>query len=71
MRRAGGETRTTLHAVRTDGLIVKPDTRSCRSTAMYTQARVPPPRPMIASAHTDHWRFAHRYVFSYGRAFDC
>jgi len=56
-----------LHAVRTDGVIVKPDTPLVPLDAMYTAGSR---RPMIAAAHTDHGALRTGYVFSYGRAFE-
>jgi hypothetical protein len=56
-----------LHAVRTDGVIVKPDTSLVPLDAMYTAGSR---RPMIAAAHTDHGALRTGYVFSYGRAFE-
>jgi hypothetical protein len=64
-----------LRAVRTDGVIVKPDAPLLPIDAMYTsdalgtlpadRSRSPP--PMIASAHTDHGALRTAYVFAYSR----
>ena len=56
-----------LHAVRLDGVIIKPDTPLLPIDAMYTAGSK---RPMIASAHTDHGALRTSYVFSYGRGFE-
>jgi hypothetical protein len=64
-----------LRAVRSDGVIVKPDSPLLPIDAMYTSdalemiadddARSRP--PMIASAHTDHGALRTAYVFAYSR----
>ena len=56
-----------LHAVRLDGVIIKPDTPLLPIDAMYTAGSR---RPMIAAAHTDHGALRTSYVFSYGRGLD-
>jgi len=50
-RIAAEDKKNLLHAVRTDGVIVKPDTPLVPLDAMYTAGSR---RPMIAAAHTDH-----------------
>ncbi len=53
-----------MRAVRSDGVIIKPDTPLVPIDAMYTAGSK---RPMIAAAHTDHGALRSSYVFSYGR----
>ena len=66
--RSGAEDRRNLlHAVRLDGVIIKPDTPLLPIDAMYTAGSR---RPMIAAAHTDHGALRTSYVFSYGRGFE-
>jgi hypothetical protein len=66
--RSGAEDRKNLlHAVRLDGVIIKPDTPLLPIDAMYTAGSR---RPMIAAAHTDHGALRTGYVFSYGRGFE-
>jgi hypothetical protein len=66
--RSGAEDRKNLlHAVRPDGVIIKPDTPLLPIDAMYTAGSR---RPMIAAAHTDHGALRTGYVFSYGRGFE-
>src|SRR6266850_2861867 len=66
--RSGAEDRKNLlHAVRLDGVIIKPDTPLLPIDAMYTAGSR---RPMIAAAHTDHGALRTSYVFSYGRGFE-
>ena len=66
--RLGAEDRKNLlHAVRLDGVIIKPDTPLLPIDAMYTAGSR---RPMIAAAHTDHGALRTSYVFSYGRGLD-
>ena len=66
--RLGAEDRKNLlHAVRLDGVIIKPDTPLLPIDAMYTAGSR---RPMIAAAHTDHGALRTSYVFSYGRGFE-
>jgi hypothetical protein len=66
--RSGAEDRKNLlHAVRLDGVIIKPDTPLLPIDAMYTAGSR---RPMIAAAHTDHGALRTSYVFSYGRGLD-
>jgi len=48
-----------LHAVRLDGVIIKPDTPLLPIDAMYTAGSR---RPMIAAAHTDHGALRTSYV---------
>jgi hypothetical protein len=60
--------RNVLHAVRLDGVIVKPDTALVPIDAMYVSDASRSNRPMIASAHTDHGALRTSYVFSYRRA---
>lgn len=55
------------HAVRTDGVIVKPDTPLVPLDAMYLAA---PHEPMLAAAHTDHGALRSAYVFAYSRSAD-
>ncbi len=63
--RSGAEDRKNLlHAVRLDGVIIKPDTPLLPIDSMYTAGSR---RPMIAAAHTDHGALRTGYVFSYGR----
>jgi hypothetical protein len=57
-----------LRAVRTDGVIVKPDTPLVPLDAMYAADAAGPMQPMIASAHTDHGGLRTAYVFSYRRS---
>ncbi len=65
---SGAEDRKNLlHAVRLDGVIIKPDTPLLPIDAMYTAGSR---RPMIAAAHTDHGALRTSYVFSYGRGLD-
>jgi hypothetical protein len=74
--RIGGENKESLlRAVRSDGVIVKPDSPLLPIDVMYTSdapgmiaddgARSRP--PMIASAHTDHGALRTAYVFAYSR----
>jgi hypothetical protein len=64
-----------LRAVRSDGVIVKPDTTLLPIDAMYTadtSARPPTDAPgsrppMIAAAHTDHGALRTAYVVAYSR----
>ena len=66
--RSGAEDKKNLlHAVRLDGVIIKPDTPLLPIDAMYTAGSR---RPMIAAAHTDHGALRTSYVFSYGRGLD-
>ena len=66
--RSGAENKKNLlHAVRLDGVIIKPDTPLLPIDAMYTAGSR---RPMIAAAHTDHGALRTSYVFSYGRGLD-
>ena len=66
--RSGAEDKENLlHAVRSDGVIIKPDTPLLPIDAMYTAGSR---RPMIAAAHTDHGALRTGYVFSYGRGFE-
>jgi hypothetical protein len=66
--RSGAENKgNLLHAVRLDGVIIKPDTPLLPIDTMYTARSR---RPMIASAHTDHGALRTSYVFSYGRGFE-
>ena len=53
-----------LHAVRADGMIIKPDTPLVPIDSMYV---ADPKQPMVAAAHTDHGALRNSYVFSYGR----
>ncbi len=57
--------RSLLHAVRLDGVIVKPDTPLVPLDAMYT-AR--PGAPMVAAAHSAHGALRSSYVFCYTRS---
>ena len=64
--RSGAEDKgNLLHAVRLDGVIIKPDTSLLPLDALYLPASSR--RPMIAAAHTDHGALRSSYVFSYGR----
>jgi hypothetical protein len=66
--RSGAEDKKNLlHAVRLDGMIIKPDTPLLPIDAMYTAGSR---RPMIAAAHTDHGALRTSYVFSYGRGLE-
>jgi hypothetical protein len=66
--RSGAEDRKNLlHAVRLDGVIIKPDSPLLPIDSIYTAG---PRRPMIAAAHTDHGALRTSYVFSYGRGFE-
>ena len=66
--RSGAEDKKNLlHAVRLDGVIIKPDTPLLPIDAMYTAGSR---RPMIAAAHTDHGALRTSYVFSYGRGLE-
>jgi hypothetical protein len=56
-----------LRAVRSDGVIVKPDTPLVPIDAMYTADAAGSERPMIASTHTDHGVLRTAYVFAYSR----
>jgi hypothetical protein len=63
--RIGAEDRgNLLHAVRPDGVILKPDSPLTPIDAMYSAG---PRRPMIAAAHTDHGALRSSYVFGYSR----
>ena len=65
----GAEDRASLlHAVRPDGVIVKPDTPIVPIDAMYVSDATRSDAPMIACAHTDHGGLRTSYVFSYSRA---
>jgi hypothetical protein len=65
----GAEDRVSLlRAVRTDGVIVKPDTPIVPIDAMYVSDAARSGAPMIACAHTDHGTLRTSYVFSYARA---
>jgi hypothetical protein len=65
----GAEDRASLlRAVRTDGVIVKPDTPLIPIDAMYLTDAAQSEEPMIACAHTDHGELRTSYVFSYRRA---
>ena len=55
------------HAVRADGVIVKPDTPLVPLDAMYLAA---PHEPMLAAAHTDHGALRSAYVFVHSRSAD-
>jgi hypothetical protein len=57
-----------LHAVRADGVIVKPDTPIVPLDAMYAADASRALQPMIAVAHTDHGPLRTAYVFSYRRS---
>jgi hypothetical protein len=64
----GAESKESLmHAVRTDGVIVKPDVPLLPIDAMYTSDAMGAKQPMIASAHTDHGALRTAYVFIYSR----
>ena len=64
-----------LRAVRSDGVIVKPDAPLLPIDAMYASDASgllagndsKAPAPMIASTHTDHGALRTAYVFAYGR----
>jgi hypothetical protein len=56
-----------LRAVRSDGVIVKPDAPLLPIDAMYESDAVGSKQPMIASAHTDHGALRSSYVFAYSR----
>jgi hypothetical protein len=56
-----------LRAVRSDGVIVKPDAPLLPIDAMYTSDAAGSKRPMIASTHTDHGGLRTAYVFAYSR----
>jgi hypothetical protein len=63
--RIGAEDRAGLrHAVRADGVIVKPDAPLVPIDAMYTAAAT---QPMIAAAYSAHGALRTAYVFTYGR----
>jgi hypothetical protein len=65
----GAEDRASLmHAVRADGVIVKPDTPIVPIDAMYVADATHSGAPMIACAHTHHGTLRTSYVFSYARA---
>lgn len=53
-----------LHAVRADGVIIKPDTPLLPIDAVYVAGST---QPMVAAAHTAHGALRSSYVFSYGR----
>jgi hypothetical protein len=64
----GAESKENLmRAVRTDGVIVKPDVPLVPIDAMYTSDALESNQPMLASAHTDHGAFRTSYVFAYNR----
>ena len=66
---SGDENRDNLlRAVRTDGVIVKPDTPIVPLDAMYLADAARALQPMIASAYTDHGGLRTAYVFSYRRS---
>jgi hypothetical protein len=65
----GAEDRASLmHAVRADGVIIKPDTPIVPIDSMYLADAARSHAPMIACAHTDHGALRTSYVFSYSRA---
>src|SRR6266478_6360969 len=66
--RSGAEDKKNLlHAVRLDGVIIKPDTPLLPIDAMYTAGSR---RPMSAAAHTDHGALRTSHAFGYGRGLD-
>jgi hypothetical protein len=56
-----------LRAVRSDGVIIKPDAPLVPIDLMYASDAAGARRPMIASTHTDHGSLRTTYVFSYNR----
>jgi hypothetical protein len=66
--RIGSESRETLlRAVRSDGVIIKPDAPLVPIDLMYVSDVAGTRRPMIASTHTDHGSLRTGYVLSYNR----
>jgi hypothetical protein len=61
------DARNLRRAVRTDGVIVKPDTPLVPLDAMYLAA---PHEPMLAAAHSVHGALHSAYVFAYSRSAD-
>ena len=55
------------HAVRTDGVIVKPDTSLAPLDATFQAFSQSSSAPVVASAHTDHAGRRTAYVLAYGR----